>query len=477
MKKRVYFLIFLVFIFLVTPKKSFAKQRNYFKWDREEVTIPINSNFESYISSINVSFYYDNNFVTNDVHVELDPFYYGAHTIQTNKIGTKEVILLAYVPGYSNFERKAIMVHIVDNVNPIIKCKKDLNINVNEPFEPSKYFLFTDNDKIDNKSIEYRYNPNDLKIPGYHTIMVFVADVNGNLTSRSFRYLVYDNECPTLTLSSKIELEYGNINYNIYDYVVAFDNFDGDITTSVKTSDIDVFKLGEQSVTFYVEDSFKNITQIDKVISIVDLTAPVLELTKYQDSISIDEVDSINLESYILKVYDNTNCVSIDDVYIDTKDFTKTIGQNEIYFYLKDLAGNYTKRELLLDIRYTSKPEIEANDLSFSTNDTFNLKDYIRITSKYDPNIDKSAIIDDSSLDKTKPGVYEVIIEAMDYAGNETKKSIFVTITDSSNQNSNKIKSLYVTLYDNRFFISIGFIGLITFLIIHFNKKHKKLGE
>ena len=478
MKKRGLLLIVLALMAtLFSTRTVYAHQKNYFVWDKDEIDIPINSNFESYISQFHVKFFYEDHYLTSNVHVELDPFYYGSHTILTNKVETKEVILLAYVQGYSNYERKAVLIHVKDDIKPEIKCKKELNICVNEPFEPSKYFLFTDNDLIDESTIDYEYKSADLKILGSHDIFVRVADINGNMSERKFTYYVYDDEEPRLSVASKIEIEYGNINYDIRDYVKAIDNFDGDITNSVISTDIDVFRLGDQNITISVTDSNGNLTKVEKTISIVDLSAPTLELSTYHDTIVIDNLDKIDFKGYISKVYDFGSNLSVDDVYIDTKDFTKNIGQNVVYYYLKDNAGNYTKRELLIDIRYADGPIITCNDLTFEQNQTFDLKDYIKVYSEYDPNVEYSFQIDELVLDRSNPGVYEVLISAMDYAGNETKKSIFVTITNNEKSNENIIKKVYATIFEKRYLIGIVAIGFGIFLIFHFNKKHKKLGE
>jgi len=463
-------------LFLV--KTSNALTGNGFLWNMEEITIPLNSNFESYLDEFKVRFYYDGVITNDEVKVELDSFYYGSLTVSTDEVCDKEVALVAYVNGYSNCDRKSVIVHIKDDIKPTIKCIKELNININNEFEPSSYFSITDNAAIDTNTISYQYNPNELNLIGKHQITVSCSDIYGNLASRTFNYVVYDNEAPTLSVASKIEVDYGNIEFDIQKYIRAFDNNDGDLTNSVKVDGLDVFKIGNQNVKISVSDTNGNTTTVDKIICVVDLQAPILELTTYHDIVMLEDVKNINFSGYINKIYDNVDNLINDDVEIDTSDFSECIGENIVYFVLNDKNGNYVKRELIIDVRFSDSPIIDAKDLTFKQGESFDLRKYIKVDSKYDKNVADNYIIDEKVLNRNVPGIYEVIIEAMDFAGNENSKKIYVTI--EANENNNVIKSfdnIYKIIYENKIIISIVAIGIIIYITILINKKRNKLGQ
>jgi len=475
--KKFFISLLLVFSFFFGYSlKSFALSGNGFIWNKTEINVLINSSFESYLSEFHVEYYYDGVILDKDVKVELDSFYYGGQTISTSTVCDKDVCLLAYVPGYSNYDKKMVKVHIIDNIKPTITLIKQLKIDVGTEFHPEDYFLIKDNDKIDQNSIKFEYDKRQLEIIGKHEITVYAKDVSNNVIQRTFTFVVEDKSMPLLNIASNIEIEYGNQNFDIRDFVEAYDDFDGYITDSVKCEGLDIFKLGEQTITISVTDANGNTAKIEKTVNVVDFSAPILELKTYEDNIDINECDDINLISYISKIKDNVDDLTIDDVIIDTSDFYKKIGRNLIYYTLFDKTGNYIKRTLQINIINKDKPVIEASDLTFKKGESFNLKEYIKVSSSFDPNVINTYTIDDKVLNKNEAGTYEVIIEAMDYLGNQSSKSIYVTIEDDTNVNKDKLSEFYNILYEHKLLIIIAIIITFVIIIINKNKKEKKLG-
>ena len=81
-------------------------------------------------------------------------------------------------------------------------------------------------------------------------------------------------------------------------------------------------------------------------------------------------------------------------------------------------------------------------------------------------------------LNRDEPGVYEIIIEAMDYAGNEAVKKCFVTIESKDEQGiGNTLNGIYKFIYKYKLIFILFIIGIFVWLIIFINKKKKKLGE
>lgn len=106
---------------------------------------------------------------------------------------------------------------------------------------------------------------------------------------------------PDLILSNFITVEYGDLDFDIKNYVKASDSYEGDLTSSVTISGLDIYKLGDQTVTIFVSDSSGNVRSVSKVITVVDTTAPVLELSKYNDTIYLGE-ETPDLRGYIKDV-------------------------------------------------------------------------------------------------------------------------------------------------------------------------------
>ena len=489
MKKLLAFLSLICFFILCNTNTTFAYSGNGFVWNTLELTIPINSSLESYLSNFEVRFYYNGKMTNEEVKVELDSFYYGSLSIDTSKVAEKEVTLIATVSGYTNYDRQTVKVHIKDYEAPTIKCIKDLVFNYGEEIDFSKCFSITDNAAIDEKTVSIKYDENDLNIPNdetkeneYHQVTVSCSDVNGNLTVKVFKYIIKKSNKVNLSAASHIELEYKDLNYleNLKSYIKATDDYDGDISDTVSITGLDINKLGDQEIEISVTNSAGVTKTILKTIKVVDLTAPVLELKTYHDTVLKDDVYNIDFYSYINKIYDNASDLTEQNVEIDTSDFTYNIGQNSVYYVLKDESNNYTKRELIIDVRYEVAPIILVDEekLTFVQGESFNLSDYIHVSSEYDPNVSSNYKLDEKVLNRDEPGVYEIIIEAMDYAGNEAVKKCFVTIESKDEQGiGNTLNGIYKFIYKYKLIFILFIIGIFVWLIIFINKKKKKLGE
>ncbi len=477
MKKIKRILVILLLIIVGNGIKKIKASANYFEWNIVEITIPLNSNFEAYLSSFEPKFIYNGKKTNEKVTVELDPLYYGSLTVDTTKVCDKQVSLLAYVSGYTNYERKSIIVHIKDDELPEIKNIKELVIDYGSEFNVSSYFSITDNDKLDEKTISYDFNPNELSVIGSHKIVVSASDVSGNHTVKEYEYVVKDYSNPVLNVASNIEIEYGDLEFDIKDFAQAYDILDGDITSSITDTGLDVYKLGKQTITISVKDSQSNLVEIKKEVTVVDLKAPILELSTYKTSIDISDIDNIDFKSFIETAKDECSNLSPSDVSIDASEFLKKVGSYNVYYYLKDDAKNYVKRVLSVDVRFSEPPIIEASNLEFMQGESFDLKQYIKVSSKYDKNVVDNYYIDDIVLNRDVPGTYEVIIDALDYAGNETEKKIYVTIKSKDEYGVKQTsQNLYKFFYEHKLIFIIGIIAIFVFIYLALKKKHNKLG-
>ena len=445
---------------------------NGFIWNKSEISIPINSNFESYLSEFEVKFYYNDHLTSKEVKVKLDNFYYGNLSISTNKVETKTVYLLATVENYTNYDRKQIIVHVVDDVIPDIKVCKELVFEAKKTINISDYFLVTDNDKI--KNVDYDISKLNLDLCGKYEILVTAYDLSSNKNQRKFECMVIDYNKPIISLASFIEVGYGE-EFEVSKYAKAFDEYDGDLTNSISVEGLDIFKLGEQTATFKVMDLANNQTTLTKLVKVVDNEAPNLELKKYNDTIYIDDKEKVDFRKYIDVVSDNVDKLDVSDVEIDLSDYSYELGESNVYFILKDKSNNYCKRVLKINKSYKSKPTISITNPEIKVGDTINLKDYIEVSDLYDKYVENQLQIDESVIDYNKPGTYEVIVEAMNFAGNESKEKMLVHVKES--ESDKYTSTMWDFLYKYKFLIAIGIMVTSFFIIYKIRKNKVKLGE
>lgn len=471
MLRRKFLAVVLTFIILLMFSfKSEALSGNGFIWNKTEIEIPLDSNFLDYLDEFKVSFYYKGEMTSEEVKVKMDDFYYGDLTVSTSEVGTKTVKLIATVAGYSSFDRKDILVHIVDKEAPKIELRTALIFTIGNPVNYEDYFIFQDNDEIITKVIDD--SKVNYTVLGNYEITVSISDKSLNTTSNKYTVSIIDKLKPSISTVSFIEVEYGNLDFDIRDYVSANDDLDGDITANVKIDGLDVYKLGEQVVTIYVSDSSGNEEKVSKTITVVDREAPKLELSTYYDTIYMSDTD-LDLAKYISKVEDNCTKLTVDSVTIDASDFELSFGSHKVVYTVCDEALNYSKRILTLNVTYDEAPVINASDMTFKQNEKFDLRDYIKVTDKYDSTVSDSYTIDDSVLDVTKPGTYEVIIEAINKAGLKTQKVIYITISKENSEAKDSTNEIYDYIYENKKMVGI-IIVILTIGVVYYLKNKKK---
>jgi hypothetical protein len=130
------------------------------------------------------------------------------------------------------------------------------------------------------------------------------------------------------------------------------------------------------------------------------------------------------------------DCVeNISDVTEVTADFEKepdltTGGVQTATVVLTDAAGNKTKVPVTITVLAdTEAPVIEgAENIEAFVGDSISYKAGVTVTDDYDEN--PSLEIDNSQVDLTKAGVYDVTYTATDNAGNSSAVTVTLTLTD-----------------------------------------------
>ncbi len=118
----------------------------------------------------------------------------------------------------------------------------------------------------------------------------------------------------------------------------AIDNTDGDVTDKVTVKgEVDDKKLGEYSVIYTVEDSKHNISEIERVVKIIDDDSPVFKFKKPLNTYAI-KGKSIDLNDYI--VTDNYDGDLTDKVVVSGEVDVNKEGIYKIEYSVVDNNGN-----------------------------------------------------------------------------------------------------------------------------------------
>ena len=192
---------------------------------------------------------------TKNIKVEITSF------VDESKLGNYKVV---YSATYKN---KTI--NAVRKVNIIDKEKPELTINSKIKACKKNNLIEIDAKAIDNydgdisHKIKYKVNNDKVEIT--------VTDSSNNEAKIEEEIEYIDAEAPILKLKGKAEINlYLNSEY-IEEGAEAYDSCDGDLTKNIFMSGkVNTNVLGEQEITYQVQDSSNNLTIVKRKIKVID---------------------------------------------------------------------------------------------------------------------------------------------------------------------------------------------------------------
>lgn len=180
-------------------------------------------------------------------------------------------------------------------------------------------------------------------------------------------------------------IEYGSANYDINELLK---EVEGEIVSVKK--DIDTSVLGEQEIILEVKKD-NIVKDVPVVVSVVDRTAPVIQLNK--DTISVTEGDNIDLQSNILSINDlidgnlsYSSDVSEDSLnyYTFSYDDLSSIGSNDVIVTAVDKSGNISTASFKVNVQEKPKPvEVARVNSTINVPDNVSENDIVQIAYKY----------------------------------------------------------------------------------------------
>lgn len=195
--------------------------------------------------------------------------------VNPNKIGTY-TITYEVKDSSGNVATAIKTVHVQDSIAPelILKGEENLVIQVGGTYTEAGY---TANDNYDgNLTSEVKVSGSvDIKKPGIYVITYSVSDSSGNTTKLQRVVNCYDPVPPTLTLkgSKNITINAGTT-YTEPGYT-ATDNYDGNITSSVKINgNVNVYHAGTYTITYSITDSSGNTVTDTRTVTVNAIRQP-----------------------------------------------------------------------------------------------------------------------------------------------------------------------------------------------------------
>lgn len=188
-------------------------------------------------------------------------------------------------------------------------------------------------------------------------------------------------------------------------------------------------QMGTYVLTIDVTDEYGNKGSTQKTIAVEDRTKPLISgleqivlseydaLPDFMDNVSAtDEIDG-----------DLTQAIAVDSSAVNAG----VPGTYNVGYSVSDAAGNVYKTARVVQIQDTTPPVLTTsqNSVSLTVGDGKpNYKSLVSAQDAADGDLSSKVSIDDSGVDYSTPGTYDVTYSVTDGAGNTSTKTLRVTV-------------------------------------------------
>ena len=160
--------------------------------------------------------------------------------------------------------------------------------------------------------------------------------------------------------------------------------------------------------------------------------APVITCV---DELKVTVGDKLSLTDLNLAVNDKEDGNITDKAKIDTsKVDTSKVGEYEIKITVEDSKGNKAEKtvKVIVQQKDDAAPVIKSKDeLTLTVGDKLSITDLdLAVNDREDGDLTDKAEVDLSKVDTSKAGIYQITITVKDSFGNETTKTVRVTVNE-----------------------------------------------
>lgn len=251
--------------------------------------------------------------------------------------------------------------------------------------------------------VSYKTAP-DFEKAGSQKVEILLTDRGGNQT-------VLETELFLVQIAESVTMEAGGEFPSLGSFVIV--GREADFVTQVE--EIDCTKVGEQTIILEVDDGIYAST-----LKIVDTVPPQMEVRNMEGYALVPR----KAEDFVAQLQDATE---VTFSFRQEPDLT-AIGSQEVEIVATDSGGNETAKTAVLTLwEDTQPPEIHgAVDLTYFIGETISYRKNVRVVD----NCEEGTLleVDTSGADLTTEGVYPIVYNARDAAGNTASVTVNLTV-------------------------------------------------
>jgi len=340
--------------------------------------------------------------------------------------------------GNTDTDERRVIVGIVDSVPPVISlrgpnpCSTDVYQSYNEP---GAYAVDDVDDTIQFNDFDVDHNININQL-GSYTVTYTVSDASGNESSMERTVEVVDTIAPVIELNGPNPVNLGlGFDYNEMGVKSAIDNFDGDLTSQVEISgDVNSTVGGTYIVTYRVSDSHGNEGVVERIVNVAKDTDPPILTLKGDNPMNL-----FLGQTYIepgATAYDSVDGDLTDKIEINGDVNSSVAGTYTITYTVSDTGGNTASTERTVAVEEDDKPPVITlkgdNPLPLLVGESYNEPGATAVDN-VDGDLSSQIQIDNSNVNTSNAGTYEVLYSVSDNSGNKAeKKRTVIVSTDNT---------------------------------------------
>ena len=349
-------------------------------------------------------------------------------------VGFNVVDLIA-TDASGNVSKTSVIVKVVDNILPYQSDKKlEVELNKGEELVLDKNTPGLNiYDVCGLKSIEIISEKITCETKS-KSVNVRATDKNDNILVTDISLIVKDTKFPIVkTKPTKLFLEANGkatLKANMVDDG-STDNCKID-TMYVSKNVFSCENIGKDSITFFVKDTYGNISSKKEQVTIIDSLPPVIKaknISKKLDASGKAKIVVADIEDGSVD-----NCkIKSQTLSKDTFDCS-SIGANKIQYVVEDVNGNKATQEITITIIDEIAPTIKAKEnITLGLDNSGSLKITIEdLLSELSDNCAiKEKTLSKQSFDCSNIGKNTVVVTVKDAAGNSTSANVSFNLIDA----------------------------------------------
>ncbi|MBC2244454.1 DUF5011 domain-containing protein [Listeria booriae] len=346
-----------------------------------------------------------------------------ANDVDTSAVGTYHVTY-SVTDSDGNTTTKTITVTVTSNDAPVIVAS-DQTIKKGKAFDVMVGVSASDLEDGDvTGGITVTANDVDTNTVGTYHVTYSVTDSDGNTTTKTITVTITSNDAPTFT-TSDVYLKVGD-KFNPYVGITASDTEDGDLTDriDIESNNVDMTQAGTYALEYSVTDSDNNTTKITRHVYVRTNDKPVIHASDqtFKAGASFDPLAGMSASD--TEDGDITANVTITANDVDANQ----AGTYHVTYSVTDSDDNTTTKTITITVLTNEKPVITAADITQKAHRSVDPMAGVTASDLEDGDLTANIKIIANDINIDVPGEYHVTYSVLDSDGNETEKTITVTI-------------------------------------------------